>query len=87
MIAEVLNDDFLLAAAEDTRLELKDVVERRERRESGDEGPLAKVSVADIREVIEELNRAYDELDAERGRKSAWMCMPRNPILAISSWS
>jgi len=83
MIAEVLNDDFLLSAAEDTRLELKGVVEGRKRRESRDEGPLDGISSQEIQEVIDELNRAYDEFDQERERKSAWMCMPRSPILAI----
>jgi predicted phosphodiesterase len=48
VIADVLNCDFLLAAAQDTRLKLTKVIERRELRELGDDGPLVTVSAADV---------------------------------------
>jgi Calcineurin-like phosphoesterase len=85
MIAEFLNEDFLLEAAEDTRLELKGVVEKRERREPVDEGPLSEVTDEEIREVTEELNRVVGELDAKdvKRPKDAEMFVPREPILAI----
>jgi hypothetical protein len=84
VIAQLLNQDFLVSAAEDTRLELKGLVEKRERREPVDAGPLAEVTDEEIREVVEELNRAVGELDAEpREPKDTAMCMPREPILAI----
>jgi hypothetical protein len=85
MIAQFLNDEFLLGAANDTRRELKEVVERRERRAAGDQGPLAEVSDEEIREVVDELARAVSRLDETAGTdpKDSWMCMPREPILAI----
>jgi hypothetical protein len=85
MIAQFHNEDFLLGAAENTRLELKSIVEKRERREPIDEGPLSEVTNDEIREVMDELNRVVGELDAKpvKDRKDAWMCMPREPILAI----
>lgn len=74
----------------------KKVIEWRELRELGDDGllayisaediedgPLAEFSVEDIREVIDELDRAYGKLSSERDRESAWMCIPSIPILAI----
>src|SRR6476620_6621230 len=85
MIAQFLNEEFLLGAAEDTRLELKNAVDKRERRESVDAGPLADLTDEKIREVIDELNRVVAEADATAGsdHKDAWVCMPREPILAI----
>ena len=135
MFAEVLNDEFLLAAAQRTRLNLEKVLERWEQRERSDDEPLAyfsaqktddgllayfaaediddgplvevfakdihdrsllevfaedihdgslvKVFAEDIRGVIDELHRACRELESERDRESAWMCIPSIPILAI----
>jgi hypothetical protein len=85
VIAQFLNEEFLLGAAEDTRLELSGVVEDRERRGVGDEGPLTEVTDEQIREVMDELNRVVGELDARATRdpKDAEMFMPREPILAI----
>lgn len=84
MIAQILNDEFLLGAAEDTRLELKRFVEQRERRETVAEGPLSLVDDEQIREVIEELDRAVLAHEARvTESKDTWICMPREPILAI----
>ncbi|MGA7054527.1 MAG: metallophosphoesterase [Mycobacterium sp.] len=102
MFADVLNDEFLLAAAERTRLYLEKVVERWDQPqpqlfvEGIDDGPLAyffeediddallaNVSADDIREVIGELGRASVELQNERGRETARICIPSIPILAI----
>jgi len=84
MIAELLNDEFLLAAAEDTRLELTQTLGRRERRAGADTGPLAELHEADIRAAAEELQRAvrahHNDPRPERDA-AAWM--PREPILAI----
>jgi Calcineurin-like phosphoesterase len=46
-------------------------------------GPLAEFSAEQIQEVIDELDRACDELSSERDRESDWMCIPSIPILAI----
>jgi predicted phosphodiesterase len=48
-----------------------------------DDEPLVDISTEDIQKVIDELGRAYRELDRERDRQSAWMCIPSIPVLAI----
>lgn len=85
MISQFLNRDFLLGAAENTRLELKTILVKRERRGEVDQGPLVEVTDEQIREVMAELDRAAGELDAAAtgGTKDSTMCMPREPILAI----
>lgn len=102
MFADLLNDEFLLAAAERIRLYLERVVERwgqPEPRpfddtiddgplaiffdEDTDDGLLANISADDIREVIDELDRASLELANERDRETARICIPSIPILAI----
>ncbi|HEY5286601.1 MAG TPA: metallophosphoesterase [Solirubrobacteraceae bacterium] len=84
MIAQILNQDFLLAAAEHSRLQLKDHLQRLERREAVEAGPLSNLKAEEIGEVVDELDQAIREHedDAEGGiDASAWM--PRTPILAI----
>jgi hypothetical protein len=50
-----------------------------------EDGPLAEFSAEQIQEVIDELDRACDELASERDREPEWewMCIPSIPILAI----
>jgi hypothetical protein len=50
-----------------------------------EDGPLAEFTAKQIQEVIDELDRACDELASERDREPEWewMCIPSIPILAI----
>ncbi|OBF63042.1 hypothetical protein A5753_13515 [Mycobacterium sp. 852002-51971_SCH5477799-a] len=83
LISQVLNMDFLLAAAEDTRSNLDDSLVERRRRTSIDQGPLTHISTHDIRDVVDELARAHRASAATASVKASEMWMPRDPILAI----
>ena len=85
MIAQIVNDEFLLSAAEDTRLGLKSTLESRARRGERDDSPLADIPTGEIKEVIAKLDRAVanEEARDDAGPQDTAMWMPREPILAI----
>jgi Calcineurin-like phosphoesterase len=96
MIAQLLNREFLLSAAEDTRLNLKRKLAERERR-AGDGGPLDEIDSNEIAEVVDELERLGERPEAlqpaprgeepaeERGPapKDDFVYVPRDPLLSI----
>jgi hypothetical protein len=64
VIAQPLNREFLLDAAEVTRLDLIDAADALARR--SDVGPLEDVTVDQIQAVVDELRRLTREEPAER---------------------
>src|SRR5919112_5134671 len=84
MLAQLLNQDFLVDAAEDTRTQLNGLAGQLERRGSVDIELPEEIGAADLRELSDELRRAVDELLAQGAdAKDAWVCMPRDPLLSI----
>jgi Calcineurin-like phosphoesterase len=96
MIAQLLNREFLLSAAEDTRLSLRRTIGERARRGGGG-GPLDEISTAEIQEVVDELERLEEQAEglepavdadaAEAPRSAApkedFVYVPRDPLLSI----
>jgi hypothetical protein len=85
MIAQILNNEFLLGAAENTRLGLKKTLEDRERRVEAAESPLSELGTEELQEVMVELDRAVRDAEANDtgDPQSTTIWMPREPILAI----
>jgi hypothetical protein len=90
VIPQLLNEGYLLKAAEATRLNLEQLadnwyqpafsaVSRLVDDPAGDTG----ISPDDVREVIDELKRACEQLESQSDPESASMCIPSIPILAI----
>lgn len=96
MIAQLLNREFLLSAAEDTRLSLRRTIGERARR-GGDGGPLDEISSDEIQEVIDQLELLEEQAeglqpapDAEppaeasvAAPKDDFVYVPRDPLLSI----
>ena len=83
MIAQVLNDQFLLNTAGSLRSDLLQAIEDKGRR-SGDQGPLEDVPVEDMQAVADELLRILRQTRPENGSaKDGVAYMPREPLLAI----
>jgi hypothetical protein len=84
MLAQLLNQGFLVDAAEDTRVELNRLAEQVKRRGAADAGLAVDVTADDLREVADELRKAVDELEGDPDTaKASWICMPRDPLLSI----
>jgi len=94
VIAQLLNREFLLDAADVIRTDLLDAAELIDRRE--DVGPLGKVTAEQVQAAVEELRRvtaeepmeglasgALGEPPSEALPKDDFAYMPREPMLAI----
>ena len=84
MLAQLLNQDFLVDAAEDTRTQLNELAGKLERRAPVEIELPEEIGAAELRELSGELRNAVDQLIGEGGDgKDAWICMPRDPLLSI----
>jgi hypothetical protein len=85
VLAQLVNQDFLVDAAEDTRVELNRLAGQVGRRGAADAGLGEEITAEDLREVAERLRTAVDELEGDREdpSRASWICMPRDPLLSI----